>query len=231
MRKNLILLIIGSMIMGCHQKPTAADLIEESMNALNGSDTIETIQAIANCQSPEGSYTTEIHSAKDDYTYFKQVYSYRDIPFEAVVLRLDSGFQLHPDSSIIGLPAGAIHIIKGHEFHEILFELNKRFHQFGEPESVMEESMKLFRVTALDNLNNPVELFFHQQAGTLERMTFQNPDDTKEAIRITYSNRKQIQGISLPMHVEILQGDKQFSFDYTSVKINALDFRPWKQGD
>lgn len=91
--------------------------------------------------------------------------------------------------------------------------------------------MKLFRVSALDMLNNPVELFFHQQAGTLERMTFVNPDDTKEVIRITFSNRKQIQGILLPMHVEILQGDQQFSFDYTSVKINAADFRPWKRWD
>lgn len=113
----------------------------------------------------------------------------------------------------------------------MLFELNTRFHQFGEPESVMEESMKLFRVSALDMLNNPVELFFHQQAGTIERMTFVNPDDTKEAIRITFSNRKQIQGIFLPMHVEILQGEKQFSFDYASIKINATDFRPWKRWD
>lgn len=231
MRKNLTLLIIGLMIMGCHQKPTAADLIEESMNVLNGSDTIETIQAIANCQSPEGGYTTEIHSMKDDYTYFKQVYSYRDIPFEAVVLRIDTGFQIHTDSSHTGLSAAAIHIIKGHEFHEILFELNKRFHQFGEPESVMEESMKLFRVSAVDMQNNPVDLFFHQQAGTLESMSFVNPDDSKEVIRITFSNRKQIQGILLPMHVEILQGEKQFSFDYTSVKINGVDFRPWKRWD
>jgi|APTNR8051073442_1049403.scaffolds.fasta_scaffold00001_666 hypothetical protein len=230
MKKNLILLTIGLMIMGCHQKPTADDLIEKSMNVY-GSDTIETIQTIANCQSPEGNYTTEIHSAKDDYTYFKQVYSYQIIPFEAVVLGLDTGFQLHPDSSLTELRSGDIHIIKGHEFHEILFELNKRFHQFGEPESVMEESMKLFRVAALDMLNNPVELFFHQQAGTLESMTFLNPDDTNEVIRITYSNRKQIQGIFLPMHVEILQGDKKFSFDYTSIKINAVDFKPWKRWD
>lgn len=58
MKKNLILLIIGLMIMECDQKPTAADLIEKSMNALNGSNTIESIQAIANCHSPEGAYIT-----------------------------------------------------------------------------------------------------------------------------------------------------------------------------
>lgn len=231
MSKNLDLLLICLVIMGCHQNPSASDLIEKSTYVLGKSETIETIQAIANCQSPEGSYTTELHSAKDDYVNFNQIYSYRSTPFEAVVLSLDTGFQINTDSSLAGLPATAIHIIKGHEFHEILFELNNRFHQFGKPESVMEESMKLFRISALDMLNNPVELFFHQQAGTLESMTFVNPDNTKEIIRITYSNRKQIQGTSLPMHVKILQGDQQFTFNYTSVKINAADFRQWKRWD
>jgi hypothetical protein len=225
--KTFLLLVIWIALTGCDQKPTADQIIKTSILKISQADTVKTFQAFAECQSPKGNYTTEIHSGKDDYTYFKQVYSYRDEPFEAVVLTPDSGFQINQDSTFTALPKVAINIVKGHEFHEILLDLNKRFHQFGEPELVPDSGLN--RITALDELNNPVEIFFDKETTLLEAMTIRNPDKVEEIIRVTYSNRKQIQGMLLPMHVEILQGDQKFIFDFTSIKINAKNFREYQK--
>lgn len=225
--KVFTLLVICLALIACEQKLTADEIIKNSIGNISITDTLTTFQAFAECQSPEGNYATEIHSGKDDYTYFKQVYSYRDEPFVAVVHTLDSGFQINPDSTFTSLSRNTIYALKSHEFHEILFDLSNRFHQFKEPELIVEQNEKLYRVDALDALSNPIELFFDQDTGLLHGLTMRNPDNMEEIIRVTYSNPKQIQGMLLPMHVGILQGDKQYIFDYTHVKINGEDFRRW----
>ncbi len=226
--KTFLFLAFWIVLVGCGKRSSTEQIIKNSILNISKADTINTFEIFAECQSQKGNYTTEIHSGKDDYTYFKQVYSYGGEPFEAVVFTLDSGFQINQDSTFTSLPRVAINIIKGHEFHEILFDLSNRFHQFGEPELVPNSGM--YKITALDELNNPVEIFFDTETMLLEAMTIRNPDKIEEIIRIKYSNRKQIQGMLLPMHLEILQGDQKFIFDFTTIKINAKGFREYKKG-
>jgi len=223
-----LLLILCTVWLGCSRIPASQELIEKSVQSVLHDKSIETIIAFAECQSPKGKYTTEVHSGPDEYTYFKQVYSYRDTPFEAVAIRYDSGFQVDSDS-VFSLPSNAVSIIKGHEFHEILIEPARRFHDFKEPVSITEEGKIFYRVGALDNLNNPVELFFDAGTSELEMLTTRNPAEADEIIRLIYSNKKQIQGFALPMHVEIWQGEQKFIFDYTTVKINSNDFKRWSR--
>lgn len=227
-KRNIIILsIVCAGLSGCNQTSSSEGLIKNSVRLITKGDSIETIIAIAECQSPQGTYSTEVHSGPDDYTYFKQVYTYRDKPFEGIVVYLDSGFQVRADS-LLPLSASAIQIIKGHEFHEILVELQQRFHAFQEPESmILYDKPYYYRVSALDKLNKPVELFFNGLDYTMDVLTVRNPEDSTEIIRIEYSDRRKVQGFILPMHVEIIQGDKRFVFDYTSVKINDSDFKRW----
>lgn len=204
---------------------TAEKVIEASLDAIGTKADREKIQnlvSLADCISPKGKYTTEIHTASPGYSYFKQVYSYKPGSFEAVIENKTNGYVI--GDSIKPLAKEAVYAIRSHEFHNMVLEVDQRFHDYGKPENIKADGMKAYRLKAKDELNNECTLFFDVDTGLLSALHFQNPDSTKEIIKIKFSNWKKLQYLLLPQHVDIDQAEKLYTFDFTKVIFNSPDF-------
>jgi hypothetical protein len=220
-------LLLSIFLYSCanENKQTAEDVIQISLDAVGKKTDREKIQnlvSLADCISPNGKYTTEIHTAQGDYSYFKQVYSYKPVAFEAVIENKTNGYV--PGDSIKPLPKEAVYTIRSHEFHNMVLEVNQRFHDFGKPENIKADGVKAYRLKAKDELNNECLLFFDVKTGLLAAIHFQNPADAKEVIKTKFSNWKKLQNLLLPQHVDIDQSGKKYTFDFTKVIFNSPDF-------
>lgn len=205
---------------------TAAEIIEASLNAVgNKADRqkISNLISLADCISPDGKYTTEIHTATDGYSFFKQVYSYKPELFEAVIENKINGFVI--SDSVKPLSKEAVYTIRGHEFHNIVLEADKRFHDFEKSGKIETDTAKLYELKAKDELNHPCSLFFDADNGLLTALHIQNPDDANEVLKIKFSNWKKIQGLLLPYHVEIDQSGKIYKFNFIKLQFNSPDFK------
>ena len=207
-------------------KQTAEQVIQTSLDAVGTKadrEKIKNLVSLADCLSPGGNYTTEIHTARGGYSYFKQVYSYRPAPFEAIIENKVNGYII--GDSIKPLSKEAMYAIRSHEFHNMVLEVDQRFHDLEKPEMSKADSVKNYSIKAKDELNNDCKLFFDVKTGLLSAIHFQNPDSTKEIIKTRFSNWKKTQGLLLPHHVDIDQSGKLYSFDFTNISFNSPDFK------
>ena len=205
---------------------SAEKIIQASLNAIGkkaDSEKIKNLVSLADCISPNGKYTTEIHTDSGGYSYFKQVYSYKPKPFEAVIENKDSGFII--SDTLVPLSKEIISMIRGHEFQNIILEVDKRFHDFEKPEKIDTSKVMAYRIKAKDELNNVCLLFFDQKTKLLSAIHSQNPADPKEVIETEFSNWQTQQQLLLPKHIDIKQGEKRYSFDFTKIMFNSPDFK------
>ncbi len=201
-------------------------IIQVSLDAIGTKADREKIQnlvSLADCMSPAGKYTTEIHTASGGYSYFKQVYSYKAKPFEAVIRNKTEGIIVA--DSIIALSKELISVIRDHEFQNIVLEVDQRFHNFEKPVRIETGEMKLYKVKAKDELNSECLLFFDVNTGLLSAIHSRNPDDTNAVIKIRFSNWKKVQDLQLPHHVDIDQSGKIYVFDFTKIIFNSPEFK------
>lgn len=205
---------------------TAKDIVEASLNAIGEKTSrihVTNLISKANCISPHGSYTTEIHTASNGYTYMKQIFSYRPEPFEAVIENKTSGYSI--GDSLRPLSKESLSVIRGHEFQNIVLEVNQRFHDFELVENEEKDRMNNYKLKAKDELEKINFIFFDKKTHLLTEMHFPNPSDENEMILTKFSNWKKTNNLQLPYHVEINQNGKIYSFEYTKLILNSPDFK------
>jgi hypothetical protein len=220
--------LLSILLYGCSntEEQSAEKIIQASLDAIGTRahrEKIQNLVSLADCISPTGKYTTEIHTASGGYSYFKQVYSYKPKPFEAVIENRDSGFIT--GDTLMRLSKETISVIRGHEFQSILLEMDKRFHDFEKPEKIDIEGVNVYRVKVKDELHNGCLLFFELKTGLLCAIHAQNPADPKEMIATEFSRWRKQQELLLPTHIAIKQGEKRYSFDFIKIVFNSPDFK------
>ena len=204
-------------------------VLQASLDAVGTPTDLKSIQniiAFANCQSPQGNYTTEVHCNTNGYGYFKQVYSYRPQPFEAITKGTDKGFLLGEKAQ--ALPQNAVFAMRSHYFHQLIINVKTYFHDFEKPEITTLAGKKVYEIKAKDEINHPCRLFFDIEKGFLISFHLQSPDNKDEILKTTFSDWKVVQNLQLPQHLEIDQGGKIFIFDFTKIVINSADFQEKK---
>lgn len=220
------------LLSGCGDKkqdrqPGTKELLPASLEALapaKARDSIRNIITEANCTSPQGAYTTVVHT-ENDYMYFRQEYTYTPQPFQAILINDSTGYAT---GDTMPLPREAVYTIRSHAFHALLFELPQRYHAAGQPDTVTMMQGQLYFLKAKDELGNDCTLFFDKKNSRLSSLEIKNPDKKEEAIRIVYSDWKQAGPYLLPYHIDIFQGNDIFKFDFTKIEINDPGFK--KQG-
>jgi hypothetical protein len=235
MEKRLFLLLvifslffaaIGSTQNRQKQKlPSSSTILKASLKAIGKAKTIQQIEnltSLAQCKGPNGAYTTEVHTHRNGYGYFKQVYSYRDAPFEIITKGTSRGFI--PGKPQEAISPNTVYAIRSHHFHNVILEVKQRFHDFEPAQLVTISGQDFFQINAKDELNHPCSLFFDKSTLRLSAFHIQNPDDPLEIIKTRFSDWRNIQGLALPHHLEIEQGDKVFTFDFVKITLNAPDF-------
>jgi hypothetical protein len=207
-------------------KQTAEEVIGASLNAVGqkaDNNELQNLISFANCVSPGGKYTTEIHSTVTGYSYFKQVYSYKTDTFEAVIKNRTQGYI--PGDSVKPLSKEAVFTIRAHEFQNIVLEVDSRFHDFRKPEIIETAGIKVHRLKAKDELNNECTLFFDVNTGLLTEIHLQSPDNPAEILEIKFGGWKMAGGFVLPHVVTIDQSGKKFLFEFSTIKLNNSDFK------
>lgn len=205
---------------------TADDVVVSSLISL-GPDTarrnVENIIALADCVSPGGKYTTEVHADTGGYMLFRQEYTYKPAPFEAVIENDTIGYSMDDPSA--RLSKEMVYGIRSHAFHLVLLQLQQRFHSFSKPVTVQNDSVILYRITAKDELKNDCTLYFDRTTGLLSVLEILNPDNKQEVIRTVFTDWRKTGDILLPYHIDIYQGSKWFTFDFIRIDINSLSFK------
>ncbi len=207
------------------KNPSSSAILKASLKAIGKTKTIHQIQnltSLAQCKGPNGAYTTEVHAHRNGFAYFKQVYSYRDAPFEIVTKGTSSGFI--PGKAQEAISPNTVYAIRSHHFHNVILEVQQRFHDFEPAQLVTISGHDFFQINAKDELNHPCSLFFDPLTHRLEAFHIQNPDNLQEILKTRFSDWRNIQGLALPHHLEIEQGDMVFTFDFVRITLNAPDF-------
>ncbi|RYU93899.1 DUF4292 domain-containing protein [Emticicia agri] len=229
MSKVRIFIIFVPLLSSCrnseNHKVNAETIITQSLDAVGqkaSRDKIETIIAFANCTSPKGNYTTQIHTSAKGYSYFKQTYSYNPQDFEVKIYNNTKGFVV--GDSTQPLTKEAIFAIKSHEFYNLILDIHERFNDFSEPEELKADKQPVYRIAAKDELNHLSLLFFDKRTGFLNEIHLQNPENEKELLIIRFSDWKKVDDLQLPTHILINQSEKLYTFDFTQIRFNAPDF-------
>lgn len=205
--------------------PSSPAILKASLKAIGKTKTIRNIDnliSLAQCTAASGAYTTEVHTHRNGYAYFKQVYTYREVPFELITKGTSSGFI--PGKKQEAVSPNMVYAIRSHHFHNVILEVQQRFHDFEPAQLVTISGHDFFQIKAKDELNHPCNLFFDKSTLRLSAFHIQNPDDPLEIIKTRFSDWRNIQGLDLPQHLEIEQGDKVFTFDFVKITLNAPDF-------
>lgn len=207
------------------KNPSSSTILKASLKAVGKTKTIhqiENLNSLAQCKGPNGAYTTEVHTHRNGYGYFKQVYSYRDASFEIITKGTTSGFI--PGKPQEAISPNTVYAIRSHHFHNVILEVQQRFHDFEPAQLVAISGQDFFQINAKDELNHPCSLFFDKSTHRLSAFYIQNPDNLQEILKVRFSDWRNIQGLNLPQHLEIEQGDKIFTFDFIKIILNAPNF-------
>jgi len=206
--------------------PAQPPIILASLNAI-APDSVrknfKNLISVADCVSPLGKYTTQVNSDSGGYLYFRQVFSYRPEPFEAVLLKESAWFKLGDSTGI--LPSALVSTVRNQALLTVPLELEQRFHSFENGGTVESQNKKLQKVKAIDAQGHYSAFYFDTTNRRLVVWEFINPERRTDTILVRFSDWKNTNGFNLPFHIDILQAKKQFAFNFTKIEINTTDFK------
>ncbi len=180
---------------------------------------IENINSSANCNGPNGDYTTEIISKKNGSLFFSQVFEYRDSPFMAELSSDNKGFIIDENGKVVDtLSNVSIEMIRSHDFHRIQTNPESFFNQI-KFEKDLQAEMELF--SGIDKLSNPVKIYYDRTVKQIRTLEFLNMMDTTEVIKVEYKKWVESNYGQLAKEIEIIQAEKDtFYFDFNTIDIN-----------
>ncbi len=225
----LLLFLFGGGIFSCSAEDISPqDILAAHQKAIFPNSkpaSIENITTLANCKGPEGSYITITESGADGYMFFHQNFFYKD-DFRSVSFGPNTIYGLDDSLNITDtLSPVANSIIKSHEFHKIMLNVEDWFHDFSLAVDTTFFDTNCKQLMAYDQWDQIYHLFFDQESGKCVGFQLYNPGNRAEKVRIFYKDWALQEDILLFDKIDILQGaDQRYTFDFERVKINDPNF-------
>ncbi len=207
-----------------HDADKARDLIATAIEAMGGSDKISAIENLAvraECTGPDGPFVTEIISAKPDRVYMRQEQDGRIS--ESVVVG-DLGWTRHNKGRYEPLSAPYRYMIRGHEFHFMLFDINRRFsnHIFTGKTKIGDR--RCLNVTMTDNDGQPASICFDESSKLPIAMTLVPPSDLgRDKIEIVFDKWQRIGQVLYISSFTLTDGEKIFTYQYRDYSRDLID--------
>ncbi|MDG2450188.1 MAG: hypothetical protein P8M34_11140 [Saprospiraceae bacterium] len=153
-----------------------------------GYSQIQNIISIADCSSPFGLYTTEVHSLEDGSCYFVQKFSDTEAPFEVKINFDNVGFLINNQDSIIDtLSLEDVEMIRGHEFHKLSMNPAFFFDDIRHSKSIEFQGCINEIYSGKDGLGNPVSIYYNKRKKLVNKIELLNPKDKSQSIEIIYA--------------------------------------------
>jgi hypothetical protein len=210
-----VILIMGS----CAEKETKNRILALHENY----GQIQDIISIADCSSPFGEYTTEVHSLTDGSCYFIQKFDDNEVPFAVKVDSINQGYLIGENNSIIDtLSREDVEMIRSHEIHKMSIDPNHFYSKLQFKEKVIHEDKDHELYIGEDRLGNPVRLFYSSAEKLISKIESRNPKDTTQTIELFYDIWVQSKYGAMVKEIHIVQAKKDtFFFTFKSVEIRG----------
>jgi hypothetical protein len=223
--KNLLLTFVLSATSVFGQS-SPAEVIENSLKAIGGSkdlSEIRSIHAVADCTGPNGNYSTEIFSAHDGRMVFRQVRQNGTVYYGQT-----NGQTFWTKDETTGkfsfADKRAAAVWRGHDFARLAAEVAERFRDFtfaGDEKFADKTALKL---RAVDELGNPVEIFFDKGTKLILGLTTQNPfSEQPELVRTVINEWKRVGNVKLPSKVTATDKKGDWVLNFREISLNKTD--------
>ncbi|MCA9985442.1 MAG: hypothetical protein KDE59_14145 [Anaerolineales bacterium] len=202
------------------------ELLEKARRTLGAAAELAAVQSvagIADCQSPNGPYTTALQAARGDRLFFQQVH-----PGGRAFTGVVNGQVAWAVDAVTGeaqpLSPEATAMILGHDLLILPLILAERFHKLR-PAGTAEYGGKLCQVLAgEDPWRSPCLLYFASDTGRLAGLALTNPIGAAgEMVQIVFKGWLPVGEVTLPAEVLITDKTGEFYFRFRPVEINHVD--------
>lgn len=182
---------------------------------------IQAIYSIANCDSPFGKYTTEVHSFIDGSCYFKQEFLDNNSPFIVKIDSNNKGYIIDENEIVMDtLGKLDVEMIRGHEIHKMTINPEFYFKNLVYQKQNKHLGIDHELYNGNDVLNNPVEIIYNRNKKLISKIELINPKDSTQLIEILYDKWIQSNFGNMAKEIRIVQAKKDtFHFNYSSLKI------------
>ena len=180
---------------------------------------------MAECTGPGGDYKTfhtEVISLRPDRALFRQTAGGHTTELFVVG---DVGWSRNVETGAVEpLPAGMMGVVRGHEFHFMFLELDRRYrnpHLAG----LDKVGEKLCLVVAATDAAGKTASVCVDEASRLPlRVSFEPPGGPKpQTIHVFPRRWKEDAGIRWVEAFTLRQGEETYTYDYTSIRPNSVD--------
>ncbi|MEL6656234.1 MAG: hypothetical protein AAFY48_07100 [Bacteroidota bacterium] len=194
-----------------------------STNQESTSSYLKNIVAVADCQGPDGAYTTTLAADHQGFLEFRQDFSYREEGYAAQVYGDSLGQSLLPTGQVErALPPEVIAMLQGHNFIWMYLQPEQFFNDL--------ENQSPWYSEGVDRLGNFVELKRDEAQYQVQEINMRNPMDTTELIEVQYLSFDATAFGNLPSQLRVVQGRRDtFRFEFEELMFNVEEFPTWAQ--
>jgi hypothetical protein len=220
----LAMLLLAPLLHAQSGPPDAERVLQAATMAMGGQSLmkIQTIEAVAACRGPRGTYRTIVHSARDGRVRFEQ--DFPNARRDQAGLGPHGGWEYDSDSGRY-LEASALTYtdIHGHEIQMLTIAPDARL---GRPlaavDTVFRETPAI-AVVFRDTLGGTVRAFYSRRDTTLLGFSFPNHRDPgSPPIELVLTRWRRFQGVLLATRAVYWQGRDAYRFRFTNIRLNSV---------
>lgn len=213
----IVFLGIGSAV----QAQTLERVFKEAIDAVGDRRDLvklRSISAIADCEGPNGKYTTSLVSFKGEKTIFEQAFSYRSDRSKTRI-----------NGDLIWNVAGAEPVLstafqrmvaRGHEYQKMAFDFQKFFSEFALAGDEVFEGRPSTKLRAKNELGMPVSLFFDKQTKRFAGYVLEIPNST-ETVKNAILEWKNVGRFMLPSVVKATDSQGDWILRFHTIRLNV----------
>lgn len=224
--------------------------IEQALEALGGDaiDDFRSLAVRAACTGPGGPFTTEVLSLRPDRTFFRQSSESGEIE---LVVRGEKAWRVDPESGLWKKQGKDVReFVRGHEFHLLFLELDRRFDRHtlpvGEDEpdeepggaaaaagapveaegaaSPVAGAEPCVRVEMVDLQGAPAAVCIGEESGLPVWLEYQPGGRRKEpTLHLRPEGWREIDGVLYLEGFTLEHGEELFTYRYERIEPNAVD--------